>query len=88
MEDRDFVICCTGAQAKIDEGQRWTDLLHNRASHYIVKVGNFSALVHSVFLVQSNYIKLNLWFHLPPGTFLPAADTSVQQHPICCNRPK
>lgn len=40
--------------------------------------GCFSALI-SVFQVQSNYIKLNLWFHLPPGTHSPAADT-VMQH--------
>lgn len=32
----------------------------------------------SVLQVQSNYIKLNLLFHLPPGTHSPAADTAMQ----------
>jgi len=59
------VLQCT--EAKTDEGQRQTDPIHNRARDYLFKVGNFSALVHPVFQVQSNYIKLNLLFHLPPG---------------------
>lgn len=61
--------------------RRETDPITNKACHCLTNADKLSALVHSVFQVQSNYIKLSFWlFHLPPGPYLPLAGTSMQQH--------
>lgn len=57
VKERDFIICyiCGSNEPK----KRETDSITNKACHCLTKADKLSALVHSVFQVQSNYIKLS-----------------------------